>query len=206
MLLIHLINELAKSGYQQEVMYFHDGPMRHELSLNNQSVHQIKGFFFRYDPIFFYRLISALRRSRPSVIHASLWAASFFGRCIAWLFSMPIICAVHAQPAHGGQFRLWCDWITARFAQQVVAVSPSIATSLVKNRLARCEHITVIQNGIDSSAFAQRAFNERKERTQFDFDQSHFLIGAVGRLVPVKNYPLLFKAVALLLPDYPQYR
>lgn len=202
MLLEQLIPELALYGYQQEVIYFKDGPLRPLLEAYAIPVHKVEGRFCPYDPIFFVRLIRLLLSSKPCVIHASLWAASFFGRLVALFCRIPIICVVHTEPAHTGAFRMKCDRLIACLSQPMIAVSQPIATSLVREKLAKEQKVTVIPNGINHELFATRATQQRMERASLGYTQTDFIIGSVGRLIPVKNYTLLLKVFALLALEH----
>jgi L-malate glycosyltransferase len=202
-LLSQLIPAFAKQGYAQEVVYFHDGPIRKRIEVHGIPLHHIKGLLCPYDPLFFWRLASVLRVARPCVIHASLWAACFLGRLLAWVFDIPMVSVVHAQPSHAGVLRTVCDRLTAPLEQQTVAVSSVIATNLIAARLVQPNRVTVIENGIDWATFAYQSAQEKVERAALGYADTDFIIGAVGRLVPVKNYSLLIKAYGMLWQEFP---
>jgi len=205
MLLASLIEDFDRHGYEQEILYFHDGPIRHHVP-KHITVRQVRGFFFRYDLLFFVRLYRMIKKSKPTVIHASLWAACLFGRLIACLCKVPIVCVSHAQPHYGGKFRTIIDRLTAFLTDHMIAVSPPIAHSLITMKLAHPAHLTIIPNGIDAPAFCRRAQEYQLSRSMLEIADTDFVIGSVGRLVPAKNYPLLIQAFSLLTSSYQQVR
>jgi glycosyltransferase involved in cell wall biosynthesis len=94
--------------------------------------------------------------------------------------------------------------LLARFPR-VVAVS-----STVKNRLvaagAKPSRVTVVLNGIDPEQFKRVREREAELRAALGFGPRDVVIGSIGRLEPIKNFPLMLRAFAAIAPEFPAAR
>lgn len=187
-----LIKELQKHDISQVVFYFHDGPYVQEIEQLGITTHQIKGWLWRYDPIFFLRLYKALRHQKPAVIHSLLWAANVSARICGWLQRIPVISVYHNNVDQDGLIRSFFDRITLGYADHIIAVSDQVKSSL-HNRVG-VQSVTVIPNGIDiQEVNAHTAIS----RQALVIAPDVFVIGAVGRLVSVKRFDYLMRTYAL---------
>jgi glycosyltransferase involved in cell wall biosynthesis len=87
----------------------------------------------------------------------------------------------------------------------VVAVSGEIKSVLV-DRGARPDRITVVLNGIDHRVYRRDRGQEMQARAELGLGPDEEVIGSIGRLEPQKRFDLLIDAVAALLPERPQSR
>jgi len=195
--LVDLLRCLPQDMYEHHVIYFHDGPNRIHIQALGISTYHVTGFSYRYDAIFWWRLYRVIKNIGPDLIHSSLWAASFVARVMSSFISVPVICAVHAELGHHGRVRNILDSYTFAYADAIVAVSEGVAASLVTqfgNTYA--QKITLIKNGIDVVDIQKKQKEGYKERSAIGFLSDHFVVGAVGRFVPVKLYDQLIEAFA----------
>jgi glycosyltransferase involved in cell wall biosynthesis len=91
------------------------------------------------------------------------------------------------------------DSLSLRRFDSVVAVSQSVATDLKKKGL-NGKNITVIHNGLkatDNGDYADVAYL----RQQYSLSENSFVIGTVGRLVPIKGQSFLIKAMAEVVKE-----
>lgn len=193
----HLNTEL----FEQHVIYFHDGPIREQIEQLGIPVYQLHGSFFQYDPFFFSRLVKLLKKIKPDVIHSSLWAANFFGTFAAKKLKIPIICALHTVWQHEGTLRNVLNYINLPLVRNPVAVSQTVAESFQRKKLCAGK-IVVIPNGIDTSNLLKKSQEESITRKALSISETDFIIGSVGRFVPVKNYDLLLDCASLLINKY----
>jgi glycosyltransferase involved in cell wall biosynthesis len=210
-----LYNFLANQSAQDEhyVAYFHSGHNVYNIQQLGIPTFQIRGLLYRYDPVAYFRLRKIIKNVNPDLIHSSLWAANIFGRLISHCLKIPIVCDVHGNPLHEGFFRNWLDRKTAFIPAKIIAVSDSIKQSYVKmvagaikdpkNEKALLSRIIVIKNGIDSSGLRQKALSQKLDRSLLGLGENDFVIGAVGRLEPIKSYDILIKAFIELMSAHP---
>jgi glycosyltransferase involved in cell wall biosynthesis len=205
-LLCSLVKELQQHKIEQAVIYFHEGPHVKTLAEQNISTYQICGFFFRYDPIFWFRLLRCIQKLNPDGIHAWLWVANFAVRILKPFLKIPVINAMHNNIDQNGKLRIFLDRYTLQQATAIVAVSSGVKQSLTYFFPAIQEKITIIPNGIDQTELHHQAVKTCQYRKNFSLTEHHFVIGAVGRFVPLKNFPLLLRSFAELQKKYPWAR
>lgn len=182
-ILCSLVDQL-QAFFEQQVIYFHEGPVKEELQKLGIGLYQIKP---SYGPMFIYRLIQAIKKSKPDIVHSSLWAANFFGVLAARFLKIPIICSLHALREHEGKLRNMLDRLSLPYAQKIIAVSSTIVKSVNNARLLPPEKLCLINNGIDTQNLIKTADNSVISRADLSLDAEQFVIGAVGRFVKEKN-------------------
>jgi glycosyltransferase involved in cell wall biosynthesis len=94
------------------------------------------------------------------------------------------------------------------FSCTLVAVSGAVRDSLIAHKFApaSADSIQVIRNGVDVSQIVAAGARAGLRRADIGCNQDHMVFGAVGRLVPVKNYGLLIKAFAHVVAQFPLAR
>ena len=211
--LYNFLAHLPENGDVHCVAYFHHGHNVRAIQQLGITTFHIKGIVSCYDPLAYFSLKRIIRDQDPDIIHSSLWSANIIGRIIAHQLKLPIICDIHGNPAFEGSFRNWLDKKTAPLSTKIVAVSDGVKQAYVKTiinsvknqaqRDAIDKRLVVIKNGVNSSLLRQKAAANKLERSELCFDRSDFVIGAVGRLEPIKSYNVLLASVALLKCKYP---
>ena len=206
-LLVDLIETLKKNNFKQTVLYFHDGPHRKKLEKRGISTHHIKGLFCTYDPIFIIRLWGTLYKLKPNCLHTLLWSGNFFGRIMGRILKIPTIQALHNNISQNGPIRTLLDKLTLSKNDSLIAVSHEVKQSHITFIPATQEkQITVIPNGIKPTILDKMNNHKLITRKQIGLKKEHFIIGSVGRFVPLKNYPLLLGEYSLLEKIHPHTR
>lgn len=205
--LCDLIAHLGFEKYEHQVIYFHTGPHVERLKKLGVPVHQITGFVGCYDPIFFYRVVRLTNMIAPDAIHSLLWLGNFVARVAGRLCKIPVVCAIHNNLDQNGWLRNYLDRWTMASATRVVCVSQGVADSIesVGISLKRNRPI-IIPNGIDRKWLHQKATQSLVQREDIGLSSEHWVIGSVGRLHPVKNYPLLLAAFSFVYQKEPAAR
>jgi len=94
--------------------------------------------------------------------------------------------------------------LLARYPK-VTAVSPAIRDALMRAG-ARTERISVILNGVDPTAFRRDPAKRETARAALGVEPGHIVVGAIGRLEPIKRIDLLIDAAARLRRRHPELR
>lgn len=224
--IVHIISSLKIGGaeswlydlvrslnsFEHHVIYFYDGPNVERIKKLGIGTYQIKGLFFKYDPVFFLRCFLLIRKLNPDIIHSSLWSANIIGRIIAWLLKIPNICVLHLaknfeSSAKNEIFRTFLDRITISIPDKLVAVSKSMADELQKtHKWIPANKLSIIKNGIDVSYIINEGLMSNKKRSDFALTDKNFVIGNVGRLVTRKKQEMLMEAFALIHNKFPEMR
>ncbi len=195
--LCSLIERLNSDEFEQQVIYFHDGPHVQTLKNLGVPVYKISGALCLYDPIFCWRLFRLLKKLQPDCLHTLLWSANFFGRVFARLLRIPCVSVVHNNVDQNGVVRNLLDTISFKGTSTLVAVSEQVKASLIdEHRWLPAAKVLVLPNGVDTAAIKKRGSTESVLRTTLGLSESHFVVGSVGRFEPVKNYGLLLEAFA----------
>lgn len=152
------------------------------------------------DPAVPVRIAELIWRRRIDIVHTRNWAA--FDGVLAALLA-PRVRVIHGE--HGraiedldgcnprrNRLRRWLRFRVWKF----VAVSDELRNWL-NQRVGIPEHSLVyIPNGVDAGHF--RPARDPELRRDLGIGEHEFVVGAVGRLDPVKNHESLIEAAALL--------
>jgi sugar transferase (PEP-CTERM/EpsH1 system associated) len=147
-------------------------------------------------PGFVLQLYRLLKREQPDVLHTHRWATLCEGLVAARLAGVPFV--VHGE--HGTlETRRRNTWIQRRawnHVDQVLSVSSRLAERMAREVGFPLERIRVIRNGVDLRRFGPEA--RMSSRAELGIRADELVIGAVGRLVEVKDYPNLLAALRLV--------
>nr|WP_269205077.1 glycosyltransferase [Motilibacter aurantiacus] len=156
------------------------------------------------------RLARLLRRARPEVVHVHLLSAQLFGILAARLARVPVVVSTeHSIMADMLEGRPKTPALRAtyraleRLATHTVAVSATTRERLGEWGVDQ-RRVTVIDNAVDFPALAYDATLRRQAREDLGLPAAARVIGAVGRLDPVKRFEPLLRAVAPLLHARPE--
>jgi len=148
------------------------------------------------------RLARLLRELKPSILHTrnlNAMEAQFVG---AWVGVSGRVHGEHGRDMYDLDGSNWKYNLLRKAVRRVthryIAVSQDLADWLIRTVGVSPEQLDQIYNGVDGNRFHPRG-NERPamERPDFFFG-AHCVIGSVGRLVAVKDYPTLLSAFARL--------
>jgi sugar transferase (PEP-CTERM/EpsH1 system associated) len=152
------------------------------------------------DPRFVLRLREFFRRRQVDIIHTRNWGA-FDGVLAACLLRKPVL--IHSEhgrdigdPAGMSRRRNLARRAMAFRASKFVSVSRDLYSWLKGTVHIPEEKLVLIPNGVDTSRF--RPGRDLAMRAELNIGDDEFVVGAVGRLDPIKNYPGLIAAVRRL--------
>lgn len=188
--------------FEHVVIYFHHGPFVQRIADLGVKVIKIDGLICRYDPIFFWRLVCAVRKENPDVIHALLWAANIAARMCALLLRKPVVTAYHNNPVQDGFVRSLLDRLTIKFSTKHIAVSEVVAQSVfARASWLPASRIEVISNGITMPIQCMGL-----QKKDLGLPSDAFVVGAVGRFVALKRFDLLLEVAAECIGQQPRVR
>jgi sugar transferase (PEP-CTERM/EpsH1 system associated) len=152
--------------------------------------------------ILVYRFAQIIRDFRPHVVHSRNWGAieAVFA---ARLAGVPAI--IHSE--HGYELEI-LEGLPLRqrlfrraayaAADAVFTVSSDLRDFHARQAGVSTSSIDVIPNGVDSDRFAPRPQKQSACRAALGLPDTSFLVGTVGRLVPIKDQALLLRAARVL--------
>jgi glycosyltransferase involved in cell wall biosynthesis len=153
----------------------------------------------RYDLAFFPRMVRAMRRWKPDIVHTHMHNGKYWGRFAALAAGVPAIVHTEHNSEFGapGPFRLANRVLVPR-TDAVVAFSGTHRATLAADEGIPLERIVVIPNGIELAPLPAGA--RERARAALGVRDDQRLLMHVGRLSPVKNQRLAIEALALLPP------
>ncbi len=200
--LVNFLGAAQQNPHEHIVAFFHQGPNIERLNALGITTYHITGKFFYGDPLGLWRIAKLIKQEKPDLIHSALWSANIIGRLLAKYFKIPIICDIHGNSIDEGKLRNWLDRKTFAYATKTIAVSTSTHNAYNANIIAPLNkpkltnNLITINNGIDCPSVCLKAQKNKLKRADFALSDNDFVIGALGRLEPIKSYDVLIKAFA----------
>ena len=157
----------------------------------------------RYDFMFLQRAARFLRSIQTDVVH-SHGGCFLYSTLIGRLAGVrQLIHTAHGMPVTFGLQARLEEFVASTLTDQIIAVSDEIAADLRSRNRNLGGKLAVIINGIDTKRFKPMYDDQRAAcRARFGVPQTANIIGTVGRLEKVKNYPLLLQACVKLNRGY----
>jgi len=158
------------------------------------------------DLISTWKLWRIIRKERPHIIHSHTAKAGFQGRILGKLAGVPIL--VHTMHGHsfrgyktfyGSAMYKWVERILTRMCDYVVTVSEDVKQGIVENRVAPPEKIRVVPLGFDFSFLDDPASSSSQLKEELGLPHETILLGAVSRLVPIKNLSMFIQAGKIIV-------
>ena len=153
------------------------------------------------------KLVRLFRQLRPDLVHTHTAKAGALGRVAARLAGVPA--SIHTFHGHvlEGYFSPGVTQLftriergLARITDRIVTLSPRLRRALLEMRIGRPEQVEVVPLGLDLNRFVHMSKGGNRLRLALQIPPDTPLLGIIGRLVPIKDHPTLFRALRLL-PD-----
>src|SRR5215213_6914560 len=152
-------------------------------------------------------------RERPHVVPTHTAKAGGVGRIAARVARVPVVLhTFHGHVFHGyfspvkTQLFLLIERLGARLSTRIITISPRLREEIAQFGVTGSERIEVIPLGFELEMFASQPRGAGDFRRSLGLPAAATLVGAVGRLVPIKNIPLLLEAVSLARQEDPDIR
>lgn len=152
-----------------------------------------------------FKLANFIRKEKIDVVHTHGETPWFYGALAAKVAFCSVRCITTIHGYGGGDrtsvsnYRLWK--FLARLTDKIVVVADNLRGEMVQVGFSQHQVATIL-NGVALN----RDIKNQQKRSQWGLKDSHFVIGIVARLAPIKNHPLLFQVFALLVKKYPDVR
>lgn len=215
---LHILNRLDRGGTELVVLKVMDGLSKvvfeHRLASLRGSDPELQnvplpggkllnagdvGSGFQF-PLF--RLARMMRAYRPHIVHSRNWGA-IEAIPAARLAGVPV--AIHSE--HGYEIEMLAGLPNRRrvfrrtayaMADAVFAVTRELRDYHAKQAWISPQRIRVIYNGVDTHRFCPHPDLRAAVRKRFGLPPNRFIVGAVGRMVRIKDHATLLRAVDLI--------
>jgi len=192
-----LSDALAKAGHDVLLVYLKEPmevwPRRPEVRaacVGINSVADLVPGFAR-----FRRLV---REFKPDVVHSHMFHATLVARIARMTMRIPSLVSTMHTAYDGGRLKALAYRLTDRLSDISTNVSVEAVDAFVAGGAVRAGRMLAVHNGIDVDEFRPSAEARAKVRADFDIPAGCRLFLAAGRLGWSKDYPNMFKALALL--------
>ena len=175
----------------------------------------IKVFYlnkWKFDPFTLSSLLSLIKNERIDILHLHGYGSWTFGR-IAGLFSRtPIVVHEHMVDRNIPIYQRIVDHMLSGTTTRGIAVSDAVKDFMVNCRGLRRDRVKVAENGIPLESFLLNAGKKPPNETATEWlaklriPLNHKIVGAIGRLNPVKGYNYYLEAAKKVLREYSQVR
>lgn len=151
--------------------------------------------------------VRVLRRLRPDLVVSGTPKAGLLGMLSAVVARVParvyLLRGLRLETEVGVRLALlWAlEWITARCARSIVAVSPSLREEYVRRRLAPPSRVTVLGSGSSNGVDTSRSVTPEdlgRVRAETGIELGDMVVGFVGRIAPDKGLGTLLQAIGSL--------
>jgi glycosyltransferase involved in cell wall biosynthesis len=215
---LHVIDHLGLGGAQSalldivrhrscveaEVACMHGhGPFASALAAEGIRVHSLAPR--RASPVYALNFMRLAKGGGFDVFHFHLQGANWLAKPLAAMVAPGAFRIAHDHASGDLRFRglhsLLPDAISHLASHHIIAVSQGVSDFLTRCEAIPQDKISVVPNGIDTQLFHPPSPAERTEaRRHLNLPAHQFLIGALGRLAPEKNFQAIPR-IARLLPD-----
>jgi sugar transferase (PEP-CTERM/EpsH1 system associated) len=198
LIVLKLINGLSEISFEHRIASLRGSdPALQNVTLPGGQLllaGEADGFQF---PLF--RLVRMMRTYRPHIVHSRNWG-TIEAIPAARLAGVPV--AIHSE--HGYELDMLAGLPVRRrifrraaygMADAVFAVSRELRDYHAKQAWISSERIRVICNGVDTKRFCPNPESRATLRRRFGLPQDRFIVGTVGRMVPIKDHGTLLRAV-----------
>jgi glycosyltransferase involved in cell wall biosynthesis len=210
---------LQKRDYETLLVYGTSGPAEGDLEELTKGLPTLRvpelgrRIHFASDLRAFARLLRLLFTWRPDVVHTHTAKAGALGRAAAWVYNRTRrkrrrALVVHTFHGHvlegyfgpfGGRLVRGAERLLALATDRIIAISESQRVDLV-TRFAICtdDKAAVVPLGLDLDDLLAIVPGRPSLRPELAIPPHAFVVGYIGRLVSIKDVPLLMKAFAIV--------
>lgn len=151
-----------------------------------------------FDPKIWSALRRLVRAGRFDIVHAHDYKTDLLALLVSKAEGVTPLATAHGWSGTTVRERLLYYPVDRRLLARypkVIAVSPAIREILIAVG-APPERIAVVLNGVDTSAFRRDPARRVAARAAIGIEPRHQVVGAIGRLEPIKRVDLLLEAFA----------
>jgi len=159
------------------------------------------------------QLLRLIGRERPSIVHTHTSKAGFIGRLAAVIARVP---AVIHQP-HGHIFYGYysprrtavftaLERQAARWTDRIITLTDRGSAEHLARGIGRAAQYVAVPSGVPTADLRAAAPPRAEARARLGLDPSAFVVVGLGRLIPIKGFDLLVRALPSLIAQIPSAR
>jgi glycosyltransferase involved in cell wall biosynthesis len=165
------------------------------------------------DPAALLELTRAMRRERPAIVHTHTSKAGFLGRLAARIIRVPaVIHQPHGHIFYGYYGSGWTAVFTAlerraaRWTDRIITLTERGTEEHLARGIGRPEQYVTVPSGVPTEQLRASAPSRGAARARLALDTDAFVMVGLGRLVPIKGFDLLLRALPAVATAVPSTR
>ncbi len=206
-LIVEMLQALPRDRFNAGVAVFEGGGTLEQSVLDGGYYLRDLGKQEGFDLGLVRRLRRLLQAENIDIVHTHNFSAWLYAvLATLGLKRVKIVHTEHSFVEGNKRRRYLAERFCAQLTGHTVAVSQDVKQKMVEQCGIRPSRIEVVTNGIDTERFAPSRTLRDSARSSLGLSETQFLIGTVGRLVPVKDHACLIRAFADLHLTDPETR
>ncbi len=197
---VNLVNRIDRNEFDVSICCLRGfGCLKERVSSGVKIININEKTGFQLSTVF--KIASLCRREAIDVIHTHGWAGGYFSGVIgAKLSFVPVILnGEHGTMYFERPLRALAQKLLARIVDGIVPVCGDLKKNVISNFKINGRKVFPVINGVDTEKFRPDSGLKRSCRKELGIGSHEFVIGSVGRLVPVKDYSTLIRAVPAVI-------
>lgn len=185
------------------------------LKKNDVAIINLPSLVRRIDPVndikTLFNLFGILKRERPDIVHTHTSKAGFIGRWAAFLARVPFI----VYTPHGHVFHSYfgfmmtkafviAEKISSLITDTIITLTDRERDEHIKERIAPKKKFVTIPSGVELERFTKIDIDVEAKKRELNIANDFFIIGTIGRLVPIKGHTYLISAVKKIVEEFPK--
>ena len=166
-----------------------------------------------WDVLALAKLFLLFRAERFDIVHTHTAKAGLLGRIAGWLARVPtIIYMPHGHVFYGyfgllmSRAAITVERVVAYITDKVMVLTELEKRDLVAFKVTTPDKIIVVNSGLELEEYREYVADSQSKRSALQIERGTSVVGAIGRLEPVKGHAYLVEAARMVIEEFPKVK